>query len=256
MSQASSSSSARSTGPSEENGIRIIPKNEHKAAADCLAEAFREDDVAQYFVQTADTEKWTEDERWTLHVRIMRSIVLAHCIKGLALTAGPNYDCVALWMPPGKTMDDQMTMFRSGMWTLNFKLSRDGRRRFHKEFLPLLHYTKSEVLGDLDNNSWYLVYIGTKPGAQKKGYARMLIEYVTNQADAKGHACYLESSNDVNPAYYRKFGFQTVRRIQLTSGLKPVDLDIMVRQPVSKNSSQDNTANTNIVHHGQTAATA
>lgn len=82
-------------------------------------------------------------------------------------------------------MDDQMTMFRSGMWTLNFKLSRDGRRRFHKEFLPLLHYTKSEVLGDLDNNSWYLVYIGTKPGAQKKGYARMLIEYVTNQVSGR-----------------------------------------------------------------------
>lgn len=78
-------------------------------------------------------------------------------------------------------MDDRMTMFRSGMWTLNLKLSRDGRRRFHTEFLPLLHHTKSEVLRDLDNDSWYLVYIGTKPGAQGRGYARRLIEYVTEQ---------------------------------------------------------------------------
>lgn len=97
MSEASSSSSARSNGPSEENGVRAIPKKEYKAAADCLAEAFWNDDVAQYFVKTKDTENWSEDERWTLHVRIMRSIVLAHCLKGLALTVGPNYDCVALW---------------------------------------------------------------------------------------------------------------------------------------------------------------
>lgn len=97
MSEASSSSSVLSTRPSEENGVRVIPKKESKAAADCLAEAFQNDEVAQYFVKTRDTENWSEDERWTLHVRIMRSIVLAHCIKGLALTVGPNHDCVALW---------------------------------------------------------------------------------------------------------------------------------------------------------------
>ncbi|KAL8998691.1 MAG: hypothetical protein Q9188_006053 [Gyalolechia gomerana] len=253
MSEASSSSSVLSTRPSEENGVRVIPKKESKAAADCLAEAFQNDEVAQYFVKTRDTENWSEDERWTLHVRIMRSIVLAHCIKGLALTVGPNHDCVALWMPPGKNMDDRMTMFRSGMWTLNLKLSRDGRRRFHTEFLPLLHHTKSEVLRDLDNDSWYLVYIGTKPGAQGRGYARRLIEYVTEQADAKGHTCYLESSNDINPAIYRKFGFETVKKIQLTDGPSPVNLDIMVRQPISKSTSHEIT---HVEHHGQTAETA
>lgn len=82
-------------------------------------------------------------------------------------------------MPPGKNMDDKLTMFRSGMWRLNHKLSKEGKFRFHDEFLPLLHQTKEEVLGNLDNDSWYLVYIGTKPEAQGRGYARMLIEYVT-----------------------------------------------------------------------------
>ncbi|KAL8935283.1 MAG: hypothetical protein Q9216_005502 [Gyalolechia sp. 2 TL-2023] len=253
MSEASSSSSARSAGPSEENGVRVIPTRDFKAAADCLADAFQKDEVAQYFVKTRDTANWSEDERWTLHVRIMRSVVRAHCIKGLALTVGPDHDCVALWMPPGRNMDDRMTMFRSGMWRLNLKLSREGRHRFHKEFLPLLHHTKSEVLGDLDNDSWYLVYIGTKLEARGKGYARKLIEYVTNQADAKGHTCYLESSNDINPDIYRKFGFQTVKKIQLTGGPSPVNLDIMVRRPVPETISHEITQ---IEHHGQTAETA
>lgn len=78
-------------------------------------------------------------------------------------------------------MDDTLTMFRSNMWRLNHKLSEQGRNRFKEEFLPLLHKTKKEVLGDLDNDSWYLVYIGTKPEARGKGYARRLIEHVTTQ---------------------------------------------------------------------------
>ncbi|KAL8947547.1 MAG: hypothetical protein Q9222_006182 [Ikaeria aurantiellina] len=231
MSESSSSSSARSNGPFPQNEVRIVSKKQAKAAADCLAHAFAEDDVAMYFVKVEDTERWSDRQRWDLHVKIMRSIVLAHCIKGLTLTVGPDYDCVALWMPPGKNMDDRLTMFRSGMWLLNYKLSNEGKSRFNAEFLPLLHRTKEEVLGALDNNSWYLVYLGTKPAARGKGYARMVIEYVTKQADAEGRVCYLESSSSKNPPFYRKMGFETIKTIQLTRGPAPVELDIMVRYP-------------------------
>lgn len=93
MSEASSSSS----GQSQENTVRILPKDEHKAAADCLAEAFRDDEVARYFIDAPDTKDWSASEKWDLHVKIMRSIVLAHCLKGLVLTVGPNHEAVALW---------------------------------------------------------------------------------------------------------------------------------------------------------------
>jgi ribosomal protein S18 acetylase RimI-like enzyme len=76
-------------------------------------------------------------------------------------------------------MDDWWTILRSGLWRLYYKLSREGRARFYREFLPLLHNTKQEVLGARDENSFYLVYIGTKPKARGKGYARLLIEHGT-----------------------------------------------------------------------------
>ena len=76
-------------------------------------------------------------------------------------------------------MDDWCTILRSGMWRLNYKLSAEGKRRFFGEFLPLLHDTKTEVMGARDDDSWYLVYIGTKVKGRGKGYARKLIEYVT-----------------------------------------------------------------------------
>lgn len=78
-------------------------------------------------------------------------------------------------------MDDWCTILRSGLWRLNYKLSAEGKKRFFHEFLPLLHNTKRQVLGDRDDNSWYLVYVGTKASARGKGYARKLIEHVTRQ---------------------------------------------------------------------------
>ncbi|KAL8731620.1 MAG: hypothetical protein Q9166_003308 [cf. Caloplaca sp. 2 TL-2023] len=253
MSQASSSSSAPSNGSIQHHGIRIIPMEESDAAAGCLALAFAKDDVAMYFVETDDTEQWSEKEKWDMHVRIMGSIVMAHCIQGLALSIGPNYDCVALWMPPGKTMDDRLIMFRRGMWELNHKFSSEGKSRFQEEFLPLLHRTKEEVLGNLDNDSWYLVYIGTKPTSRGNGYARRLIEYVTDQVSdqiwktQRAERCMEynvqlskvdRNCNEVNPKFYRKLGFESEKRIHLTRGPKPVEMEIMVRKPMQKNGFQ------------------
>jgi ribosomal protein S18 acetylase RimI-like enzyme len=133
-------------------------------------------------------------------------------------------------MPPGQNMDDFLTILRSGMWRLNYRLSAEGKRRFFNEFLPLLHDAKAAALGARDFSSWYLVYIGTRPKAQGNGYCRKLIEHVTRQADREGRVTYLESSNDKNPGIYRKFGFETVRRVHLQRAEKNVEMDIMIRE--------------------------
>ena len=90
-------------------------------------------------------------------------------------------------------MDDLYTILRSGMWRLHYRLSPEGKTRFFKEFLPLLHDTKAEVLGARDDDAWYLVYIGTKTGARGKGHARKLIEYVGKMVRAALHSASLRS---------------------------------------------------------------
>jgi len=77
-------------------------------------------------------------------------------------------------MPPGKNMDDLWTILRSGMWRLWYKLSSEGKTRFYSEFLPLLHRTKHDVMVPRDDDSYYLVYLGSKPSARGKGYAKKL----------------------------------------------------------------------------------
>lgn len=136
-------------------------------------------------------------------------------------------------MPPGQNMDDYLTICRSGLWRLNYRLSAEGKRRFFSEFFPLLHDTMHATLGDRELETWYLVYLGTRPAGRGKGHARKLIEHVTKVADREGRACYLESSNATNPAIYRKFGFEERRTIHLQRGQENISLDIMVREPVA-----------------------
>ena len=165
----------------QDSAIRIVDPSEYKESAASLAEAFRDDHAVRYPIDTPDRAHWTEEERFNLHRQAFEYITYAHCLNGLVTTIGENYGCVALWMPPGKNMDDWFTIFRSGMWRLKFQLSTEGNKRFFEEFLPLLHKTKEEVMGDRDNESWYLVYIGTRPESRGKGYARKLIEHVTKK---------------------------------------------------------------------------
>lgn len=87
-------------------------------------------------------------------------------------------------MPPGENVDDFCTLLWSGMLGLKWKLSNEGKKRLFNEFLPLLHDTKQEVLGKDDNNSWYLVYIGTKTASRGRGYAKALIEHTTRQVNS------------------------------------------------------------------------
>ncbi|KAI2624192.1 hypothetical protein GGR54DRAFT_654993 [Hypoxylon sp. NC1633] len=212
--------------------VRAIGMSEYKEAALSLAQAFATDELAQYLLDADDMVGYNDEAKWRLHVDIFNYIVAAHCYRGIVTTIGPDYEGVALWMPPGKEMDDWVTVIRSGMWRLYYQLSAEGRRRYYQELLPVLHDAKLETMGDRDNDCYYLVYLGTKPSGQRRGYARKLIEQMAAKADAEGRAMYLESSSDKNTAYYQKFGFEIKRDVYLGADSKsPVRLTIMVREP-------------------------
>ncbi|KAI9842514.1 MAG: hypothetical protein M1837_007108 [Sclerophora amabilis] len=218
----------RSTHPE----VRVVARSEYREAAAALAEAFENDPTSRYPIYTKDMEKYSDEYKHKLHVRIMEYVVTAHILKGLVTTVGPNYSSVALCCPPGKNIDDFFTILRSGLWRLWYKLSAEGSKRFFSEFLPLLHDTKADVMGKRDKSSYYLVYLGTRPSEEGKGYGKALIEHMTKKADAEGRPCYLESSAIKNNGMYEKRGFKMQRKIYLSRGEKPIRIDIMVREPV------------------------
>lgn len=211
--------------------VRIVGMSEYQQVALSLAHAFAADDLALYLLNSDDMASLSQEEKWKLHVDIFQYMVAAHCLNGEVHVIGPDHEGVALWMPPGKNIDDWWTVIRSGMWRLYFQLSAEGRKRYYDELLPLLHHTKAEILGERDDNAYYLVYLGTKPHARGRGYAGKLLRTMIERADAENRPVYLESSSLANNAYYAKWGFVVKREIFLKRGPVPVQLSIMVREP-------------------------
>ncbi|KAL7916030.1 hypothetical protein GGI35DRAFT_16168 [Trichoderma velutinum] len=215
-----------------EKSVRKIGLAECEQAGVSLAHAFAADALSMYLLDGDGADRYSDETKWKLHVRIMTYLVSAHCYSGVVTTIGPDYDAVALWMPPGMHMDDWWTIFRSGMWRLYYQLGSEGRKRYYEDVLPLLHDTMDEVMGDREY--YYLAYIGTKPSARGKGYAKKLIMDMAAKADAENCAMYLESSSRENISYYERFGFQYRKEISFKRGPVPVPLFIMVREPVAK----------------------
>jgi len=80
-----------------DGGVRVLGLHEYKQAAQTLAEAFKDDHSSWYLLDTPDREHWSYEQKWDLHVQIFEYIAYAHIMKGLVLSSGPNYDCVACW---------------------------------------------------------------------------------------------------------------------------------------------------------------
>ena len=219
---------------SEKETVRVCQLHEYKEIALSLAISFWDDPVARYFLDTSDTTNWSTKQKWNLHVSLMEAMVCMHIIDGMVTTIGDNYGCVALWMPPGADGDSFATLLRSGMWKLHFQLSRIGRDRWFNYFFPELHHVKHHTLQERDDDSWYLVYLGTRPEARRKGYARRVLEDIMTRADREGRAVYLESSKAMNVPIYEKFGFEKRERMEMPEADGSIiPLEIMVREPQS-----------------------
>lgn len=55
---------------------------------------------------------------------------------------------------------------------------------------------------------WFLAGLGVAPGMQRAGIGARLLRPVLDRADAIGTACALNTQNEANLAYYRRFGFE------------------------------------------------
>lgn len=219
--------------PWQEDAVRVIGLSECREAAQSLARSFAADALSMYLLPEGKDEAGdlqAAEARWRLHVDIMTYVVAATVRKGTVTAVGPDYEGVALWLGPGCNIDSWWTTLRSGLWRMCFQLSPEGRRRYFGEVIPQLHDTKLEVLGRRDADSFYLMYIGTKPSARRQGCARKLLDHMLAQADALQCPVYLESSSPANSVYYRKFGFVTHKDLTFVRAPEPVSVSIMVRE--------------------------
>lgn len=85
-----------------EEAVRLVNMSECNEVARSLAYAFATDDLACYLLNSDDMASLTPEDKWKLHVDIFNYIVAAHVLNGEVHVIGPEYEGVALWMPPGE----------------------------------------------------------------------------------------------------------------------------------------------------------
>ena len=77
---------------------------------------------------------------------------------------------------------------------------------------------------------YYLFLLGTTPDFRGLGIAGALLQSMLHRCDQERMPAYLETANETNVGYYARFGFQTLKTIQMpfSGGLK---LWLMWREP-------------------------
>lgn len=81
---------------------------------------------------------------------------------------------------------------------------------------------------------WSLEALGVRPEYQRSGLGSRLIEPALERVDAEGLDCYLETSDPANVEYYRRFGFQVEKHLQLIPDGPP---HVAMRRPAGRTDS-------------------
>jgi len=120
------------------------------------------------------------------------------------VTAG-ELEGVALWMPPNAKWSREH-IEASGMHQTPTVIGDEAYQRYR------------DVVGrewqarerDMTGACWYLFLLGVEPSRQRRGLGGALMRPVLERADSGQLACYLETENERNVAFYQKQGFDLI----------------------------------------------
>lgn len=147
---------------------------------------------------------------------------------------------VSMWMKPrdaqqpqtwSEWADDYVLWFKQGVNVLWYQGW--GGLRVNRYWIWKREQAAAQAEIWTDPKGYYFCNIVVvRPGTQGRGVGRMLFEVVTDQADAEGRRCYLESSRDEpNIKIYEKMGFALAKKMVCDDGVDACDLFCMVREP-------------------------
>lgn len=223
--------------------VELLTYKDAKKAARTLYAAFDDDDVARYVSRHLEHDPVKRRE---VDLQLYEAYIVSHMMKGLVFgIKGDNheesdtFETVSLWVKPDSgSMDDYLTLIRSGFAKLAWNTGSEGRRRVFGVLFGVLH-DEFDRITEIDPKNqdkiWTLVYLGSAPSARGKGNVRNMFEHVFQQyIDPSDGLTYLESSSVNNFPIYEKFGFRAVKDIWLGDLEDPVDnarMDVMIRGP-------------------------
>ncbi len=168
------------------------------AAAATLARAFHDDPLMLYAIPDPA-------ERARLLPEVYARMVRFGTLAGEVYVTAGALDGVALWLPPNAKWTRE-NIEASGMHQMATLIGDDAYQRYR------------EVVGrewqarerDMTGTCWYLFLLGVEPSSQRRGLGGAMMRPVLERAGVEQVACYLETENQRNVAFYLKQGFEMI----------------------------------------------
>jgi Acetyltransferase (GNAT) family len=123
-----------------------------------------------------------------------------------ARPAGGEPAAVAVWLPPGRFPLGPLRSVRATPDIVRMAAHAGSGLR------PLLGFASTLRGLHPKEPHWYLLAIGADPGYSGRGAGSAVLRAGTDQADAAGQACWLETQEEPTVGWYQRFGFTVQAR--------------------------------------------
>lgn len=184
----------------------------------------------------------TDEARKAYYPAYMHSLLKAAALNAAIFTEADDWACVAVWLLPGKTVDNPFTMLQAGLLGCLWRLGVVGVkvRSFSTVYVCRMVKAKcppQRMLVDYQGQSGdckrrflvdahgkkitryhYLFFIGTDPAARGQGLASRLIKEYQQKAAAEGLPIWLEATTPRSRDVYAKVGFEETTVMKLGEG--------------------------------------
>jgi hypothetical protein len=132
-------------------------------------------------------------------------------LNGEVVAPTENIEGVIIWVNPNNIKSSFFNILQAGFINLAVKIDLSTLNRIRK-----FYYTKQKIRSNIIKNSYYLLdVIGIDTQFQKKGFGRLLIETKLIEIDKTKKPCYVETSEEKNILFYKKFGFNLIHEYEL-----------------------------------------
>ena len=187
-------------------------------ASEVLTRAFQEDVTIKYI--------FPDNRERARSLRRLFGVVVRYCLLYGEVHTTSSVEGIACWLRPGHGELSPVGVVRTGMLGLPMRVGWRALRRFREIYSCAARMHEVAV----SEPHWYLWALGVEPGRQGRGIGRSLLEAVHVRADAGGVACYLETEDERNIAFYCRHGYEVVEKGEATR--EGIRIWGMLRRPI------------------------
>lgn len=188
-----------------------------RPAADLLGEAFKDDPVIRWM-----TSSMPDSTRVAYLPTYWYTLLNQALLNDAVLQGANDWSCCAVWMLPGKQVDNPLTISPMGLTALLWNIGLGGGKRMLWDYGHQADVCKRKGLRDSNGKVikryHYLFVMATDTAHRGKGLASGLLAQYQEQAAKDGLPIWLEATTAASRNIYARCGFETVQEVRMGKG--------------------------------------